>query len=150
MEYFVKWGCVAIGSILSFFTPIKPLIICLVVFIGIDFVTGIWASHKRSKRKGESWAFESDKMWKTVQKLVFAIGGIVLAWMLGTVILPQWDLRLHNLFAGFVCGVEFWSYLENAAEISEHPMFRWVRKYLKKEVEEKLKIKIENPENTTE
>ena len=47
-------------------------------------------------------------------------------------------LRLANFFTAFCCGVEFWSFLENAAEISEHPIFRWLKKFMKHKVENEL------------
>ena len=61
-----------------------------------------------------------------------------MTWLIDTCILPVAGLRLANLFTGFVCGVELWSYLENAAEISEHPLFRKLKKYMKQEIDRKL------------
>ena len=43
--------------------------------------------------------------------------------MLDAVLGPH-DLRLANYFTAFCCGVEFWSFLENAAVISNHPCFQ--------------------------
>lgn len=130
------WGAAA--GALGFFAPICPLIICAVVFITIDFVTGILASRKRCLTAGEEWGIESGKAWKTVYKLLFVMAGIVLAWMIDMWVLGFLELRLANLFTGFVCGVEFWSYLENAAEISEHPVFRYFKRYMKKKAGDTL------------
>ncbi|MDR2886335.1 MAG: phage holin family protein [Rikenellaceae bacterium] len=125
-------------SLLALLAPVRPLIICALVFVAIDFVTGVAASYKRARRAGEPWGFESGKAWATVAKLAFVMGGIVLAWLIDVYILDFLNLNLAKLFTGFVCGVEFWSYLENAAEISDHPVFRWLRQFMKKKFYEKI------------
>ena len=125
-------------GLLSFFAPIRELIVCALVFIAIDFVTGVAASRKRALRQGRTWAFESEKAWSTVVKLACVMAGIVLAWLIDGYILAYMNLRLANLFTGFVCGVEFWSYLENAAEISEHPVFRKLKRFMKSKLDSSL------------
>lgn len=114
--------------------PIHGLLVCAFVFISMDFVTGVLASFKRARKAGVNWCFESRKAWNTIYKLFFVMGGIILAWIMDACILDFMNLRLAHLFTGFVCGVEFWSYLENAAEISDHAIFRWLGKYMKKQV----------------
>jgi hypothetical protein len=66
------------------------------------------------------------------------MAGIVLAWMLESMVLTFAELHLAKIFTGFVCGVEFWSYLENAADISGHPIFTALRNLLKGKVENTL------------
>ncbi len=128
------------AGLLSLIAPVRTLVVCAVIFVGIDFITGIVASRKRASQSGEKWGgFESQKAWNTVVKLFFVMAGIVLAWMIDTWILPHMNLRLANLFTGFVCGVEFWSYLENAAEISGHPIFNSLKKLLKNRYEQGFK-----------
>lgn len=129
-------------AILSVLAPIQGLIICAVIFIAIDFVTGVTASYKKARRSGAAWAFESEKAWNTVAKLAFVMAGIVLAWLIDSCILDFMNLRLANIFTGFVCGVEFWSYLENAADISDHPLFRKLGRIVKKHIDKKI-----DPEN---
>jgi phage-related holin len=128
----------AAAGLLSLLAPVRPLVACAMVFVAIDFVTGVVASRKRARKRGEPWGFESEKAWNTVAKLFFAMAGIVLAWMIDTWILPHMNLRMANLFTGFVCGVEFWSYLENAAEISDHPAFDIIKKLMKNRYDKKL------------
>lgn len=138
MENVWKYVSGALAGIAGFFAPVWSLVLCAAVFVAIDFVTGILASRKRASVAGEEWGIESRKAWKTVTKLCFIMAGIVLAWMIDSQILPFLNLRLANLFTGFVCGVEFWSYLENAAEISEHPVFNRLKKYMKKHMDKAL------------
>lgn len=113
------------------------LILTMIGFIAIDFVVGIWASYVRAKRKGELdlWGFESAKMWNTVFKLVLSAAGVVMLEVLDvhvmqTLPVVTGPLCLANFFTAFVCGVELFSFLENAAEISNHPAFRWARKFM--------------------
>ena len=87
-------------------------------FVAVDFLTGVLADRRKVRRTGAEWRFESHKAWRTITKLSFVMAGIMLAWMLDSLLLPLVELRLANIFAGFVCGVEFWSYLENAATIT--------------------------------
>lgn len=135
METVLKYIWAAAAGILSLLAPIRGLIICALIFVTIDFATGVAASYKRSRRNGIRWSFESAKAWNTVSKTTFIMAGILLSWMIDTHILAFMNLRLANLFTGFACGVEFWSYLENAAEISQHPVFRWLKRFMKSKLD---------------
>jgi phage-related holin len=124
--------------LVALLAPIGGLILCALVFVAIDFVTGVMASRCRARRGGEEWVFSSRRAWDTVLKAIFVMAGIVLAWLLDSVVLTFVELHLAKIFTGFVCGVEFWSYLENAAEISGHPLFRAVRDLMKRRVDREL------------
>lgn len=126
------------GSLSVFFDNILPLFLSVMVFEGVDFVTGVIKSHVVAKRSRKRFAFESVKAWRTIYKLFFILVGIVLAEMLDHTIAEESRLRFANYFAAFCCGVEFWSFLENAAVISEHPVFLWLRKYMKFKVEDTI------------
>lgn len=136
-------GC-AMG-LLATLSPIRPLIFCAVVFVAIDFVTGIAASRKQAKENHCEWVFESAKAWNTVVKLTLIMTGIVMAWLIDSAILGFMTLRLANLFTGFACGVEFWSYLENAAFISDHPMFRRLRRLMEHKLNSSLQGEADSP-----
>jgi len=120
-----------------------PLILTVFLFEFVDFTTGCLKSAVLAKRAGGKFAFESVKAWRTIYKLVFILFGIVMAEMLERVIPGDVHLRLANWFTAFCCGVEFWSFLENAAVISDHPVFRWLRKFMKTKVEESTGIDFE-------
>jgi phage-related holin len=135
MENLFRYLTGGVAGLLSLLAPVRGLIVCAVVFIAIDFLTGVAASRKRARKAGRAWGFESEKAWATVVKLAFVMGGIVLAWLIDVYILDFMKLNLAKLFTGFVCGVELWSYLENAAEISDHPVFRSLRQLMKNRME---------------
>ncbi|MBO5759586.1 MAG: phage holin family protein [Rikenellaceae bacterium] len=130
-------GCVA--GLVALFTPLVPLVWCVVGFIGFDFVTGVMASRADARHAGEKWYFESREAWRTVEKLGFTVVALSMAYTIDVVVLDFLNLNLTRLFAGFVCGVEMWSFVENACRISDAPLLRHIRRLvrhrIRKEVE---------------
>lgn len=122
----------AIGNLL-------PLFLAVIVFEVVDFVTGCIKSAVVARRKKERFAFESTKAWRAIYKVVFLLVGIILAEILDATLALE-RMRLANYFTGFCCGIEFWSFLENAAVISNHPVFRWLRQFMKIKAEEQVGI----------
>ena len=114
--------------------PIAPLIATALLFIAIDFVTGIMASRAVARREGREWWIESRKAWRTIYKAGFTAVAIIMMWLIDQVLLGFLNLNLANLFTGFVCGVELWSFLENATTISSSPLFSWLGKWVKRRV----------------
>lgn len=126
------------GAFVGIFLPVSTLCLTALEFIIIDFIVGVWASYARAKKAGkvEQWGFESKKAWKTIWKLIFVIAGIVMCDHLDHQVLTFVELNLPKIFCGFVCGVELWSFLENAACISNSPVFMWLRKFMGDKVSE--------------
>ena len=127
----MKQLTVLLSVLVGLLAPVQTLVCCALAFVCIDFVTGVVASRVRARRQRARWAFESAKAWQTVYKIVLVTVGIALTWLIDRFVLPFAELHLANLFTGFVCGVELWSYLENAAELSDHPLFRGLQKLMK-------------------
>ena len=132
------------GFLSVFVENLLPLFITVTVFELVDFITGVIKSAVVAKRTKQRFAFESVKAWRTIYKFVFILVGIVLAEMLDQTIATETRLRFANYFTAFCCGVEFWSFLENAAVISDHPLFRWLRKYMKFKVEDQIGMTFED------
>ncbi len=124
-------------SACALFSPLAPLICCVVAFIAIDFLTGIAASRARAHRNQERWYFRSLYAWRTLYKLGFTIITVAMAWVLDECVMNFVTMNLARLVTGFVCGVEMWSFLENAAQISDAPIFRWLQKYVYEKVKDK-------------
>ncbi len=135
MELIYKYASALLLSILALFAPIMPLVLCVILFIAIDFVTGILASRRRAEEQEQAWFFESEEAWRTIYKLGFTLIAIAMAWIIESCIINFVEIRLARLFTGFVCGVEFWSFLENAAQFSDAPYFEWMRKYVRRRVD---------------
>lgn len=138
----------AVAALAGLFAPVGGMILCAVVFVAVDFVTGVAASRHRAARLGREWSFESRLAWKSVRKSVYIVVGIALSWLIDSHILGFANLRLANLFAGFVCGVELWSFLENGAETCDYPPFRWLKRFMKRQLSDKLKIDHDESDGT--
>lgn len=134
MEILFKYLSGALAALVATFCPIAPLIASALVFIAIDFITGIIASRVKAKREGVSWRLESRKAWRTVAKAGFVATAIVMTWMIDHNILEFMHLNLANIFTGFVCGVELWSFIENASTISGSSLFDWLSRWLKRRI----------------
>lgn len=125
----------------SLFESLMPLFITVLIFEVVDFGTGVWKSFVVAKRKKIKFAFESVKAWRTIYKVVFIFLGIYLSALLSEIIPPDGhEMQLAKYFTGFACGVEFWSFLENAAEISNHRVFRLLKKVMKNKVDDALEV----------
>jgi phage-related holin len=128
-----------VASLCGLLCPIAPLITTATLFIVVDFITGVIASHAEARREGREWWFESRKAWRTVIKAGFVAIAIVMMWVLDYHVLEFMNLNMAKLFTGFVCGVELWSFLENAATISRAPLFEWMSRWVKRRVEREVK-----------
>ena len=134
MAILSKYVSGLVAALAALLCPIRPLIITASLFVAIDFVTGIWASYTAAKKSGERWRLESRKAWRTVYKLCFVVTGIVMTWLIDSFVLGFMELNLANLFTGFVCGVELWSFVENAERISQSKLFGWLRRWIKRKL----------------
>lgn len=134
MAVLFKYISGAVAALVALLCPITPLIITASVFIAIDFVTGIYASYVAAKKEQRAWRIESRKAWRTINKLCFVVTGIVMTWLIDTFVLQFMELHLANIFTGFVCGVELWSFIENAAVISQSSLFVWLGRWIKRRI----------------
>ena len=57
-----------------------------------------------------------------------------MAWLIDSCVLDFMQLNVARLFTGFTCGVELWSFLENAAQLSDAPLFHWLRRYVRRRI----------------
>lgn len=145
MEALFKYFSGCVMALLALFAPVLPLVWCVVGFIGFDFLTGVMASRADAINQGRRWYFSSHEAWRTAQKLGFTIVAICMSFMIDTLILDFMALNLTKLFTGFVCGVEMWSFLENACRISDSKLLDYLRCYVagrvRKEVEDEPRNK---------
>ncbi len=139
MEVLFRYFSAFVASLCGLLCPIAPLITTATLFIVVDFITGVVASHAEARREGRRWWFESRKAWRTVIKAGFVAIAIVMMWVLDYHVLEFMNLNMAKLFTGFVCGVELWSFLENAATISRAPLFEWMSRWVKRRVEREVK-----------
>lgn len=129
------------GIILGFaalFAPIQPVVMCALSFILVDFVTGVLASRCEAKKRGDEWYFSSYEAWRTIRKAGFVLLTISMSWLVERCILDFITLNLTRIMAGAICGVEMWSFLENASVLSDAKLFEWLRNYVKRKVEREI------------
>ena len=122
----------------ALFAPIKPIILCALAFILVDFVTGVLASRCEAKKRGEKWYFSSHEAWRTIRKAGFVLLTIAMSWLIEYCILDFVTLHITRIIAGAICGVEMWSFLENASVLSDGKLFRWLRNYVRRKVEKEI------------
>lgn len=138
MEVLFRYISGAAAGVAALFAPIAPLVVCAVLFIAVDFLTGVAASRAEARREGRTWYFESCEARRTVLKLSFTVTAIAMAWLIDSCILDFLHLNLAKLFTGFTCGVELWSFLENASQLSEAPLFRWLKRYVHRRIRKEV------------
>lgn len=125
-------------SLLALFAPVQPIVCCALCFIVVDFITGVAASRVTAKREGRQWYFESCEAWRTLYKMGFVVIAIGMMWILEVCVLDFVNLNMTKLLTGFICSVEMWSFLENAAQLSDSPLFEWLRKYLHRRINKQI------------
>lgn len=128
MEDLSRFCSGTLTALAALLAPIAPLVGCVTLFIFVDFLTGVAADRSRALRSGRSWYFESHRAWRTILKAGFVWMAITMAWLLEQCVLGFLSLHLAQLLTGFTCGVEMWSFLENAGELSDAPLFRAIRR----------------------
>ena len=134
METLFRFISGTLTAVASLFAPVGPLVACVTLFIGVDFVTGVAADRAAARREGRVWYFESCEAWRTVRKLSLVVVSVGMAWLLDCCVLDFLQLNVARLFAGFTCGVELWSFLENAAQLSDAPFFLRMRRYVRRRI----------------
>ncbi len=122
----------------ALFAPIKPVILCALAFIFVDFVTGVLASRCETKKRGDKWYFSSHEAWRTIRKAGFVLLTIAMSWLIEYCILNFVTLHITRIIAGAICGVEMWSFLENASVLSDGKLFKWLRNYVRRKVEKEI------------
>ena len=122
----------------ALFAPIKPVVLCALTFIFVDFVTGVLASRCEAKKRGEKWYFSSHEAWRTIRKAGFVLLTIAMSWLIEYCILDFVTLHITRIIAGAICGVEMWSFLENASVLSDGKLFAWLRNYVQRKVEKEI------------
>ncbi len=138
MEALYRYVNAAVVGAFALFAPIKAVIFCTLAFICADFLSGVAADRRMALSSGRVWYFESEKARRTVRKTAFTVSAICMMWMLECCVLDFVDLHLTRLFAGFACGVELWSFLENASALSDAQLFEWLRRYVHRRIEREV------------
>ena len=98
-------------GLFALFAPIEPMVWSALLFVAVDFVTGVLASRHEARSAGRAWFFSSYEAWRTVRKAGFAVMAIAMSWIVESCVLNFMTLNLTRIIAGAICGVEMWSFL---------------------------------------
>lgn len=127
-QRFLKIVSGVVAGCAGLLAPAVPLMIAALCFMVIDFLTGVLADRRIARSEGRAWHFESRRAWRSVRKVSLVMVGIVMASALDGLLGGVLPVELAKLYTGFVCGVEFWSYLENASVLSDKKLFCSLRR----------------------
>ena len=95
---------------IAYFSPIASMVHCMLIFLAIDTISGIWASHKEGQR------IESHKLKKTVYKFIWYTVAIMASYMMERTFHLCWS-NLSSIIGGFICFVELKSIFETQSII---------------------------------
>ena len=124
----------SVGWLVSAFMPIAAILMLTICFIIADFIVGIIVSY-RIRHVG----FTTLKAWRTAFKFAGAMTAIVAAYAIERLIFESDSAYLSRGVAGILCGFDFYSLMANFAILSNHPVFRAVKKFVKSEIESKTR-----------
>lgn len=126
-----------IMSVISFLEPLWVLILWFFIFIACDFVTGISASIK------ERQLITSNKMSRSIKKLLMYSMAIVLVHAIDKDMLTFVDLGLAKICATIICGIELYSIFENCYRLTGNEVFRLLTRFTMKKIEDNTGINLD-------
>lgn len=127
----------AILSIFSYFSPVRGVLIVAFAAILLDLITGIIAARIRGE------GIKSKKLYKTGIK-IGCVSAIILMTFAIDKEIPL--IELHKIVAWLIVGFELWSILENMAQITDHPIFKFLQRFMKDKIEKASEIDLEKEE----
>lgn len=142
MKWLLSHMCNFISAIffacIGYFSPIKGIIHVMIFAIVVDLASGILAARKRGE------GIKSHKLWRTIYKLVFALAVVMLTFALDKEI---GFITTHTSVAWLIIGFEIWSILENAGQLTNHPIFQILRKFMEDKVKTSTGINLKEMED---
>ena len=127
----------SISGVLAFFEPLWVLMLWFFIFVLCDMVTGISASIKERK------IITSNKLSRTIKKLLMYTMVIVLVHAIDKDMLVVVDLGLAKICATIICGIELYSILENCYRITGNKVFKVLTQFTLKKIESETGVEIE-------
>ncbi|WP_319228334.1 phage holin family protein [Draconibacterium orientale] len=120
-------------AVAGYFAPIRGTVAVVLAAIIVDLAFGIWAA----RIKGEG--IKSKKLWRTGYKIFITFMLINLMHSIDKEMgIP--GIVTSKIVALFITGFEIWSILESAAVITDHPVFRYIKRYMESKVKDKTGI----------
>ena len=125
-------------AVIAYLSPVRDVILFMILLVAIDLITGIWASYKKHKAKKENirW-FSSNRLSRSVSKFIIYPLAIVLTFHFQE-LFGFHDYNIINFVAGFICFVELVSFFENCYHITNEPIFMKIVKIFKDKLTKKV------------
>ena len=118
------------GCFLAYFAPTAPLIHAVLVMVGIDLVTGIWAARTRAE------TINSAGFRRTVRKMLgYTI--LIVAGHIVDVTLLNGSIHLPAIFAAYIGLTELQSVRENVACITGNDVLQDIWESIKEKIKAK-------------
>jgi phage-related holin len=107
----------ALSGIMAYFTPISMVLLVLLIFVIVDFVTGILASRKLKI------PVKSKNMRATITKLLCYFIIVIMAFFIQKEIIKYEWFEIMNIVAGLIALAEFKSITENMEVLTGNKIF---------------------------
>lgn len=120
----------SISAIIIFLEPINVLFLWLIIFIMVDFISGIYASLVEGK------IITSHKLQKTVGKFVMYATALFLLHGIDAYMITFTKLYLARIGCTLICGIELYSIFENCYRITGNVVFKILTQFTLKKIEE--------------
>lgn len=130
----------AIAGTLGFFEPLWVLILWFLIFVLCDLITGVCAAIK------ERQIITSNKLQKTIVKLMMYSMTIVLVHALDMFMVTMIDLGLARICSAIICGIELYSILENCYRITGNRVFKILTQFTLKKIENETGVELKEGE----
>ncbi len=126
----------ALLACLAYFADIRNMFHAVLVFMAIDWITGVYASYK-FRTKGKSW-FTSFKLRRSIEKFVFYVMAIAVAHILEVEFMDF--ANLDRIVAGYIAITEVKSIYENISKIMGVDLFNDLWQIVKNQFNQKFNI----------
>lgn len=123
---------------MAYFAPIQGIVHCVLIFILLDFLTGVYASYTKNK------PIVSNRLRKTIEKFVFYTTAIVMGHIF-TVEIVHWA-NLAQVIAGFIATTELISISENIFKITGLNIVKVIKETLSNKLKNGTKIRTKKKE----
>lgn len=118
-----KIWAMMIAFAVGMFQPLWVLMLWFLIFVACDAVTGISASIKEGRH------ITSCGLYRTIQKVVMYSMAIFLLQAIDRDMITIMDLGLAKVGATIICGVEFYSILENCYRLTGNVVFKILTRF---------------------
>lgn len=127
----------ALSAVLGFLEPLWVMMLWFLIFVVVDFITGIYASLIEGK------LITSNKMQKTVVKFITYATAIFLLHGIDFYLISFTKLYLARIGATLICGIELYSIFENIYRATNNPVFKILTQFTLKKIGEQTGVEVD-------